>query len=655
MRTTILHFGLAAAVAASVLLAGCGNSSPVSGHGAGDGTGDATDATATSGWTSLGTRKTDSRANRPIPANADDRWSDYDPPAVYPKKLADANQYITMDDGIRLAATVAWPADADGVVPAQPLPVILTLTGYSKDNGTLVPILGSANPYFVEHGYIHVIVDTRGTGRSDGQWTAFSERDQQDYRQVVDWVVQQPWCDGHIGMYGASYLGITSELTAAKGHPAVKAAYVIAAPLGDAYRDVPVVGGEGSFGFLTIWMSVIGVLGTVNTSVYQDPAQFLQASLQHATGFLLNFQLPTLLRALAGDPETVYDTDFWAVRSPVEQAANIQVPVFIVSGLHDVFQRGAPRFYDALKDHTTAKLLMGPWAHGDTANGVGLPAGDIPVFDHTALMWFDRYVKGLDSGAERLPNVTQWVWGAERYVTNSDWPHPQARAQRLYLHGDKALSAALPAAGDAPRSIVQQPLNGLCSQSASQVSLGILGKVPLSCFTDDNVANALEVVYETAPMDQDFYIDGPIQADLWISTTAQDAGLTVRVSDVGPDGNAFNLANGLQMASQRAVDPAKSRYLDGQMIQVWHPFTQAAKQTVGSGNLVQVAVEVFPTSALIQQGYKLRVSVGASNFPYGLPTAPDLLASLTGVLSVHSDAEHPSSVVLPVVPASALR
>src|SRR3546814_5765601 len=67
-----------------------------------------------------------------------------------------------------------------------------------------------------------------------------------------------------------------------------------------------------------------------------------------------------------------------------------------------------------------------------------------------------------------MPNVTQYVLGLDHYVTARDWPHPDARAQRLYLRGDKSLSADAPAADEAPNNIAQLPIEGLCSISTSQ-------------------------------------------------------------------------------------------------------------------------------------------------------------------------------------------
>ena len=90
------------------------------------------------------------------------------------------------------------------------------------------------------------------------------------------------------------------------------------------------------------------------------------------------------------------------------------------------------------------------------------------------------------------------------------------------------------------------------------------------------------------------------------------------------------------------------------MIQPWHPYTQASVEPLPRGEPVLVPVEVFQTSAVIAPGHKLRVSVGASNLPQGVPPLPTLLQSLAGVLTIYNDAARPSSVVLPVVPATAL-
>jgi putative CocE/NonD family hydrolase len=216
----------------------------------------------------------------------------------------------------------------------------------------------------------------------------------------------------------------------------------------------------------------------------------------------------------------------------------------------------------------------------------------------------------------------------------------------------------LPAEGEKGNTALQNPLNGLCSASTSQWTAGLLGFVPLPCTNSDNRINELpvlgEITYTTAAMDQDYYFNGPIQADLYISSTMPDASVVVRVTDVAPNGRSTELTNGILTASLRQVDETRSRFIKGVMIQPWHPYTAESREAVGIGNVVPLAVEVFPTSAVIKQGHRLRITVGASDFPHGLPPVTDLLDQILGFLTVKSEAVYPSSVVLPMVPLSAI-
>lgn len=605
-------------------------------------------------WTALGTRTATAATNTVAAATATAAvWSDYDPPVLYPKTVQQKLQYIAMRDGVKLAAYVTVPADAAGAALPGPFPTVLVQTAYNGTSGQFVGALGGADPYIVQHGYATVVVDVRGTGQSQGGWDAFGADEQQDYGEVVDWVTRQPFSDGRIGLYGVSYLGITAVITAAQNHPAVKAAFPIV-PIGDGYRDIVFTGGQVNPTFIPLWLGLVSVLGLTDPAVLTDPANGVPAIADHVQSAITNFQVPILLKALAGDPATAYDGDFWKIRSPLETDGRITVPTFVVGGLHDLFQRSEPMTYETIKRKAPAKLLIGPWTHLEAALGQGLPADGVPALNHIELRWFDQYVKGLSVGADTLPNVTQYVLGKEHYVTATDWPHPLAGAQQLYLRGDKSLSATAPAAAEGSNTVVQLPIEGLCSISSSQWTAGILGYIPLPCFENSNSAERWSVKYETPAMTADTYLNGPIEADIWMATTASDAGLSVRVDDVDENGTAKSLTNGIQTASLRAVDASRSRTLDGLSIQPWHPYTQASVQAVAAGTPMRVPVEIFPTSALIAKGHRLRVAVGASDLPQGVPPLPTLLQSLAGLITVYSDAAHPSSVVLPVVPISAL-
>lgn len=604
-----------------------------------------------SSWTTLGSRAAPAQSNRPITANPAAQWVEYDPPATHTGSVKQANILLPMDDGVGISLDLVRPT-TDGQPVAEPLPTIVTFTPYNKNFGDTVPLGGAINEYFVRHGYNHVLIDVRGTGRSGGGWDPFSAREQQDYPQVLDWIAAQPWSNGVIGLWGISATGTTAMLAGSHNHPAVKAIFPIV-PHGDIYRDVVFVGGQASVAFLPAWMAAVTLLATVNPSFYEQPEQYLTAVLEHLAG-LSGFVVPRTVGVLGGQADSAYDNEYWAAKAPLEVSPGLRAPTFIVGGLFDIFQRSEPLNYEALKNHTTTKLLIGPWHHLQAAVGEGLPLEGVPPLDHIALMWFDRYLKGMPNGAENLPNVTQWVWGHEHFQTSTDWPHPQAQAGRYFLQSGGGLDTAAPAPGAASSMVLQQPFGGVCSESSLQISLGLVGYAPLPCWYEDNTAQMLEATFDTAPLEEDLYINGPIQADIWMSTTAENAGIVVRVSDLEPDGTARALTSGLQTASLRAVDENRSRYLDGEMIQPWHPFTEDRVEAVGRGNIVKVPVEIFQTSALIRKGHRLRISVGASNFPFATMPIPTLAQSLVGIMTVYSDAEHPSSVVLPVVPVTTL-
>jgi len=605
----------------------------------------------------LGTRSAESETYGSAAPAADSAWSDYDPAPTFSSSKEIPLQFITMDDGVKLAVKVTLPSNAANVNEG-PFPIILVQTSYNTSLGSFTPAIGGADPLMTSHGYATVVVDVRGTGNSQGEWEAFGEREQKDYSQVVEWAATQPWSDGRIGLFGVSYLGITTMLTAQQQHPAVKAAFPIV-PLGDAYRDIVFTGGQVNPTFIPLWITLVTGLGALPLEgIAADPATGITALLSHITGAVTNFQVPTILKALLGDQGTAADGDFWAKRSPLENADKIKVPTFVVGGLFDLFQRSEPLWFERLKGSVPTKLLLGPWTHIEAA-GVpsnGLPQDGVPELNKIQLRWFDQYVKGLPVGADRMPNVTQYVLGEERYVTSSDWPHAQMKPQQYFFQADKSLLKDQPSEKASQSIALQAPIFGLCSQSLSQWTAGIAGLLPLPCFDDDSINQKSSVVFSTPALEDDLYINGPMQANVWMTTTAQETSVSVRISDFDPaTGKSRPLSNGLLSASFRAVDESRSRIIDGVMIQPWHPFTTESVLPVKPNEPMLMQVEIFPTSAKIAKGHSLKVSLSTSNLAQGLqPVLSSLIKGPLGLATFLVGPEHPSSVVLPVVPNSAL-
>jgi putative CocE/NonD family hydrolase len=664
--------------------------------------------TASAAWasnpptTTLGTRGSLSQPNPAITTNADGAWTNYTRPADYPRVLTLPLQFIPLKSGQQLAVLVSVPADSAGNAVPGSFPVILTQNAYRIGLGNLVgstilPIdntllIGGVDKFMIKRGYVSVSVDVLGTGLSGGEWKLIDSDEQEAYGEAVDWVLEQTWCNGSIGAAGTSYLSITAMLTAAQRNPAIKAVFA-QMPLGDPYRGTILTGGLANAVFLGAWAPLTQQLSIHNGLAlhrYPQYAQQIESATQQHEAEINDALLPIVDQALAGGTGYATDDgDFWSTRSPLEVAGNIEVPTFIIGGSHDIFQRDEPLLYEQLKNKVTTKLLIMEGGHAETLfasafNTDRFRHGGAPSTVVLLLQWFDQYLKGIATGADKVPNVTQYVsgYGRYRFASTTDWPHPRATARRYYLHGNMSLSRVQPANGEMTHTVAEPeavsvvvgasrngkrleavfpPLHdgSNCSMSYQQWTLGVapllLGEK--SCYHDDNTVEdaqkALE--YQTATLLRDWYINGPIEADIWMSTTATQAALSVRVDDVQPDGTAVPLTNGLQAASFRAVDTARSRYMNGEMIQPWHPFTIASILPVVPGQPMLIPVEIFPTAALLRAGHRLRIAISASNQAQGIWIGLDADNARGGITTIYNEPQHPSSVVLPVVPVTALK
>lgn len=583
--------------------------------------------------------------------------------APYPAVAEQQNVAITMRDGVTLYANVLRPAGADGTPAAGRFPTILTQTPYNKDTGSGVPGGGSSTASqlagtltsVIEHGYNQVVVDVRGTGQSGGTWDSFGEAEQRDSLDIVNWIHQQTWDDGRLALYGASYMGIDQLLTAELHPPGLKALFPII-PAADVYRDVTWHGGSIDAGFIPLWLGLVTALKIEPPSyTTTDPNAALRLMLERITGGF-SFPVDTLVSG-ATDGPLAFDGPFYQLRSPINRIDQVNVPTFITGGLWDLFQRGEPQLYNALRLAPGQKqLLIGPWYHVTTGNGLGV-AGAPPSLDDLALAWFDRWVKGERNGIEHFGPVSLYQLGSERWTTQSSYPGAGVSYQRLYLTASKSGSAhsvndgslaAAPPAAAAVDTVPANPINGLCSRSTEQWTAGLV--TPGASCTDDNASNeATGLTYTTAPAAAPLQITGPLSLTLQSSTTAHDTTWIATLTDVAPDGTSRPLTAGWLMPSRRAVDRSHSLIApSGDLAIPWHPFTQASLLPVTPGEIETLNVEIFPTDAVIAAGHRLRLVLTHGDVPHMLAAAPDAINSLGAVDSVHIDPAAPSYLTLPV-------
>jgi hypothetical protein len=553
-----------------------------------------------------------------------------------------------MRDGVVLRANLDLP-DAPG-----PFPTLVVQTPYNKD-GLINVALGGSFRYFAERGYAVVTVDVRGTGASGGEWDSFGDAEQADGPEVVEWAAAQPWSNGDVGLMGPSYMGLNQLLTAAQRPPHLKAIFPVV-PMADSYRDIVFSGGQLNVSFIPLWLGLVTAGNLTPTPAADDPLQTLTALLSHVAG-AVDFTLPTIVQGSTGG-DLAYDGAFWKRRSPLEVVDRIDVPAFVVGGLHDLFQRGEPLIYERLKRHVPARLLMGPWDHLGGSSGAGLPRDGVPALNQIELRWFDHWLMGIDTGIGKIPRVTQYVYGQERYKTQADWPDPRLKPRRRYLRGGGQITRTALSAPEQPQHFDQNPLTGICTQSTAQWTAGIGAAIPCTNDGVDHEDGAAR--YVTKPLTRKLDLSGPILADLWVTTTAADAVVTVRVKDIAPDGEVTELTSGWLAGSMRAVDPSRSRYVSVRrghahagkaraLLQPWHPFTAASALPVKAGEPIELPVEIFPTRAAIRPGHRLAITVTGGDFPHQLPSLPRTAASLAGQVSVLTEPGHRSYVELPAL------
>jgi putative CocE/NonD family hydrolase len=455
-------------------------------------------------------------------------------------------------------------------------------------------------------------------------------------------------------------MGITSLLIAeadaarvAEGKPrAVKAVWADI-PMADAYRDVTFQGGSLNASFIPLWLGLVGTLSALPpSSLSENPQEAAEDYFEH----LLNnieFSGQKIVGASLGQ-EGSYDGPFYRLRSPVVRAAEIDVPVVIQGGWWDLFQRGEPLLWEALRHSPDRVLFMSPHYH--ISQG---PAMEDPKLKEK---WFEHWLQGVSNGVQRTPHVNLYAINGEHWEHFKRFPVPETSYQRLYLSGepsgsgavslhDGSLASAPPASagGDIAPLL---PASSPCSRETAQWTAGAASTG--ACDTNNTTYEASSLTYTTPPLQSPMKITGLITADLWADLTATDATLVAVLSDVESSGASNQITAGFLMASQRAIDPKLSTYTKTAtgklMIRPWHPFTKESQQPVTPNQPTEYKIEIYPTSAIIKAGDRLRLTIGTANTFSSAPPLPELGNELGGTVTLLHGGPYESNVLLPIAP-----
>ena len=513
---------------------------------------------------------------------------------------AKREEMVPMRDGVKLATNITLP-------PGEgPFPVVLTRTPYGKDEG-----LSLVGERYVKDGYAYVVQDCRGRFKSEGQYKTF-ETDREDGYDTLEWISKQPWCNGKVGMSGASAMGITSLLAAISQHPALKCAFVIVAPE-SFWTEATFIGGVFKEADTTGWLR----------------------------GQKAEDQIP-LRRAALGDTKLELAQDIAAHRD------KIQIPIFHVGGWYDIFAVGTQGNFSYLHNHGAPgargkqKLVMGPFGHGSLKGELKYEAGGgllNSMGDETR--WFAHYLKGQDNGVDREPPVKFYQMASARkkafskkngWQTADNWP-PQATETRYYLAAPGELSSTAPAISESSTSYEFDPQSPVTTVGGANLTL------PIGPLDQREVGNRPDYLrFQTPVLEKDVKIGGRVTLDLFAATDRLDTDFCVKLVDVYPDGYEALILD----------QPLRARYREGHR--------PADVKLMKPGEPTRMTVVLGSTAQLFEAGHRIAVHITSSNHPRfevnpntgeapGKNDKPPRVAHN----KIYHDAEHPTALVLPVV------
>lgn len=559
---------------------------------------------------------------------------------------------VRMRDGVRLSADLYRPA-AGGRFPA-----VLGITPYNNNAAGWV----QRAEWFARRGYAVVVADSRGRYDSEGDWDPFDARHKADGHDLVEWTARQEWCTGKVGMIGASYSGWTQWWTASQAPPSLKVIVPEVAPP-DQFFNAPYQNGVLT-GWAMDWAAMMAgrTTQTVGEGPYggfaRDRARDLlhtpYAGLNNFRGSLDSPWFRTWIR------DNLATADYWKGISyqGKDNYAKVTVPSLSFTGWFDANFPGSPMNYVGMKRHGATPearrpgLIIGPWVHG-VGGGRKLLDTDFGAealidWNGYVCRWLDHYLKGIDNGVTRDPPVHVFVMGRNRWRSAPDWPLPQARRVKYFLHsrgransaaGDGTLTTAPP--GEEPcDAYTYDPARP--TQAPPSANGHIDGPLDMR-----KVAAGEEVlVYATPPLTEDVEVVGPVEAKLYAATSARDTDWMVRLVDVRPDGYAALLCDGVIRA--RCRDPERHG-----------AFSPERLSTIEAGRVYEYTIRFWRgTANVFAKGHRVRVEISSSYFPYylrNLNTGADNVgletASVVARQKVYHNAEYASHVVLPVVPA----
>jgi hypothetical protein len=573
--------------------------------------------------------------------------------------VVDRNVGIPMRDGLELATDIYRP-DAEGIFP-----VILVRTPYKKDMNELEA------KYFARRGYVYAVQDCRGRFSSPGEWVPFFNEPEDGY-DSIEWLADQPWSSGKVGMIGGSYLGWVQWWAARENPPHLATMIPNVAPP-DPYYNIPYEYGAFFLWGAIWWADVLEQEATADLS-----GKAMSDIMDKEYAKLLRHLPVVELDEIVLGAENPYwrdwiehpDNDqYWAQVSFLDHLENLDIPVYHQSGWFDGDGIGSKLNYLAMARHGHAnqKLILGPWGHSTSATRSGPRETDFGPnatvdLERSYLRWLDRWLKGIDNGIEDEPLVNLFVMNTNKWLNGNTYPLEGTELTPMFLASDggantsagdgRLIPVAPPADAPAYDTYTYDPGDPTPNpffyqdpedfeereEGEEKEAYSVEEKKEARLAYHAKVTSEREdiLVYETPPLEEAITFAGPVSGVLYASSSARDTDWFMRLVWVDEEGGIFPLVKGV----------IRARYRDS--------FSQPA--LLEPGETYEYHLDMWQTGVTVPVGAKLRVEVASASYPLysrNLNTGGHNEMEtefVTAEQKIYHDPDHPSHVLLPVIP-----
>ncbi len=529
---------------------------------------------------------------------------DLSQPSYTVKKLK--NVHIPMENGIYLSADLFLPE-----APGQ-FPVILQYFPYRKDDASAYA--AGAFYYFAERGFAGALVDIRGTGGSQGIiLDEYTLQEQLDGCQVIDWLSRQSWCNGNVGMWGASYSGFNTIQVATHNPPALKAIIPMFAT-DDRYNDDVHFYGGCLIGI----EQVLYPAGMVTMNAVQPLAEINGEDWISNWMQRLDGNEPWILNWFRHQTED----DYWKPGSLKTDYSAIHCPVMLIGGWADGYTNPVFRMLTHLK--VPNKALVGPWLHASPDNGVPGPNLN---FLHEMCRWWAQWLGDEETGIMDEPRIAlysqdgaqptsfeKYMPGKWQYVDR--WPPEEVKEHPFYLAEDGRLRQRT------SKKSGRNTYRYLATVgSAAGVWCAVLGHDSLT--RDQSCDESRSLTYTSEILTEPLVILGAPKAILHVSSSAEVSFFCVKIDDIFPDGSSRLVCRGILNATHRT--------------------SHRNPLALTPGEMVELEIPLKNTSWTFQAGHHIRVAISSSDWPWVWPSP------YPATNAVYWGGSQPSRIILPVV------